>query len=182
MTHTISPKEEKITLGGGCFWCTETMFRQLRGIIHVESGYSGGTTPNPSYEAVCTGNTGHAEAVDITYRPDEISLEDILRIHLSTHNPTTLNRQGEDIGTQYRSIIFYRTEAEKETATQIIREIQDHYEDPIVTEVASFQKFYKAEDYHQDYYNQNTTKGYCQAVISPKLVKFRKQYQEKLSQ
>ncbi|MFL5729081.1 MAG: peptide-methionine (S)-S-oxide reductase MsrA [Cytophagaceae bacterium] len=172
--------EKKIDFGGGCFWCTEALFQRLKGVVKVESGYSGGTVVNPTYREVCSGNTGHAEVIEITYRPGEISFEDLLRIHLSTHNPTTVNRQGADRGSQYRSIIFYRTEEEKQSALKIIEEVQQSYRDMIVTQLKIFEHFYKAEDHHQDYYNRNQEAGYCQAVINPKLSKFRELFQDNM--
>lgn len=176
----VESSERKATFGGGCFWCTEAVFNQLKGVTKVESGYSGGKIANPTYREVCSGLTGHAEVVEVTYNPEEISYADLLRIHLSTHNPTTLNRQGADAGTQYRSVIFYRNEAEKSTALEVISEIQAVYDEPIVTEVAPLDYFYKAEDYHQDYYANNSQEGYCQAVIDPKLRKFRELFKSKL--
>ncbi len=169
----------KITIGGGCFWCTEAIFDEVEGVISVESGYSGGKVRNPTYREVTSGLTGHAEVVEITYDKSVISFEDLLRIHLTTHNPTTLNRQGADRGTQYRSIIFYRSEEEKKSAIEIIDEVQKSLDEMIVTELKMFEAFYKAEDYHQNYYASNPDKAYCQAVINPKLAKFRKLYQEK---
>ncbi len=178
----IDVREKKVDFGGGCFWCTEAVFQRLKGVLKVESGYSGGTVINPTYREVCGGGTGHAEMVEITYNPDEISFEDLLSIHLSTHNPTTVNQQGADRGSQYRSIIFYRTEEEKQAAMKIIDEMQKLYSDMIVTQLEMFEHFYKAEDYHQDYYNRNPDGGYCQAVIDPKLAKFRHLYNDKIKQ
>ena len=178
----IEVKKKKIDFGGGCFWCTEAIFQRITGVEKVESGYSGGTVVNPTYGEVCSGNTGHAEMVEITYNPEEISFDDLLRIHMGTHNPTTVNRQGADRGSQYRSIIFYRTEEEKEAAMRIIDEIQKSYSDTIVTQLEKFEHFYKAEDSHQNYYNRNQEGGYCQAVIDPKLAKFRNTHYEKLKQ
>ena len=176
----IDVSEKKIDFGGGCFWCTEAIFQRLKGVLKVESGYSGGTVINPTYREVCSGATGHAEMIEITYNPDEISFDDLLRIHLSTHTPTTPNQQGADRGSQYRSIIFYRTEDEKQAAMKVIHEMQKSYSNMIVTEVGMFEHFYKAEDYHQDYFNKNPDGGYCTAVIEPKLSKFRKLYIDKL--
>jgi peptide methionine sulfoxide reductase msrA/msrB len=178
----VTADEKKLNLGGGCFWCTEAIFQRIKGVVKVESGYSGGTVDNPSYREVCDGSTGHAEVVEVTYRPDEISFEDLLRIHLSTHNPTTLNKQGADRGSQYRSIIFYRTDEEKQAALKVIDEMQKSYPDKIVTHLEKFEHFYKAENYHQDYYNRNQEAGYCQAVIDPKLAKFRNAHYDKLKQ
>ena len=172
--------EKKLTFGGGCFWCTEAVFQLLKGVVKVESGYSGGKINNPTYREVCSGLTGHAEVVEITYNPEEISANDLLRIHLSTHNPTTLNRQGGDMGTQYRSIIFYRNDQEKAIAQSVIDELQQVYDEPVVTELKAFEQFYKAEEYHQDYYANNGENGYCEAVIDPKLAKFKQLFKDKL--
>lgn len=176
----IDTSEKKIDFGGGCFWCTDAIFQQLKGVIKVESGYSGGTVVNPTYREVCSGTTGHAEMIEVTYLPEEISFEDLLRIHLSTHNPTTVNSQGADKGSQYRSVIFYRSEEEKQAAMKIIDEVQEAYADMIVTQLQMFEHFYKAEDYHQDYYNRNEGGGYCQAVINPKLSKFKDLFRDRL--
>ncbi len=170
------------TLGGGCFWCTEAVFQQLAGVSNVESGYSGGRTLNPTYQEVCTGETGHAEVVQVTYEPNVISYADLLRIHLSTHNPTTLNQQGADRGTQYRSIILTHDSEQEATARQVIEEMASAFDDPIVTVVKPFDVFYKAEDYHQDYYVSNPAKPYCAAVISPKLQKFRQLFKDRLEE
>jgi peptide methionine sulfoxide reductase msrA/msrB len=171
---------ETATFGGGCFWCTEAIFHQLRGVLSVESGYSGGNIDNPSYKMVCGGTTGHAEVIQVNFDPDEITYKDLLRIHLSTHNPTTLNQQGSDKGTQYRSIIFAHNVEQQEIAQSVIEELQDVLDEPIVTEIKPFEVFHKAEDYHQDYYEKNSNAGYCQAVINPKLEKARKLFKEKL--
>lgn len=176
----IESIDMKVTFGGGCFWCTEAVFSELSGVIKVESGYSDGQIDNPTYREVCSGLTGHAEVVEITYNPNEISFKDLLTIHLSTHNPTTLNRQGADVGTQYRSIIFYRNEQEKVIAKDIIAAAQEVYSEPIVTKLKAFEHFYRAEEYHQDYYKNNGEAGYCQAVIDPKLAKFRQLFKDKL--
>jgi peptide methionine sulfoxide reductase msrA/msrB len=178
----VDVSERKADLGGGCFWCTEAIFQRLKGVKKVESGYSGGKTIDPTYRDVCTGTTGHAEMVEIIYDPAEISFEDLLRIHLTTHDPTTVNRQGADRGSQYRSIIFYRTEDEKQAAMKVIEEVQKSYSEMIVTQLEMFEQFYKAEEHHQDYYNKNPDGGYCRAVIDPKLSKFRKLYNDKLKQ
>jgi len=174
--------KEVATLGGGCFWCVEAIFSELRGVEKVESGYSGGRTPNPSYEDVCSDATGHAETVQITYDPASISYKQLLQVFLTVHDPTTLNRQGADVGTQYRSVIFYHDQAQKEVAEQVIRETNETkmWGKPIVTEVSPFAAFYKAEDYHQEYYKKNPWQGYCAVVIEPKVAKFRKKYQEML--
>ena len=176
----VDVKEKKADFGGGCFWCTEAIFQRIKGVIKVESGYSGGTVVNPTYREVCSGSTGHAEMIEVTYNPDEISYDDLLRIHLTTHNPTTIDKQGADRGSQYRSIIFYRTEEEKQAAVAVIEEIQSLIKDMIVTQVEMFEHFYKAEAYHQNYYNENQERGYCQAVIDPKLAKFRKDFEPQL--
>jgi len=176
----VPGNEKKLTIGGGCFWCTEAVFKLLKGVTKVESGYSGGQIDNPTYREVCSGLTGHAEVIEVTYNPEEIGFDDLLRIHLSTHNPTTLNRQGGDTGTQYRSIIFYRNAEEKAAAQRIINEMQRVYQEDVVTEIKAFEQFYKAETYHQDYYGNNTNESYCQAVINPKLKKFKQLFKDKI--
>jgi peptide methionine sulfoxide reductase msrA/msrB len=176
----IDSNELKATFGGGCFWCTEAVFQRLKGVTKVKSGYSGGEIVNPTYREVCSGMTGHAEAVEVSYNPSEISYEDLLKIHLTTHNPTTLNQQGADKGTQYRSIIFFRNVAEKAAAEKIIAAVQSSFDQSIVTELKPFQAFYTAEVNHQNYYNDNPNGRYCQAVIDPKLRKFKDLYKEKL--
>lgn len=163
----------QIILGGGCFWCTEALFQQLRGVSLVESGYSGGETSNPNYEDVCSGRTGHAEVIQVTYDPLVVSFADLVRVHLATHNPTTLNQQGADKGTQYRSIIFYRDDVERVTALQLIDEVQQTLGKPVVTHLQLYHKFYPAESYHQNYYSRNEQYPYCVAVIEPKLSKLR---------
>ena len=175
-----SQATEVITLGGGCFWCTEAVFEQLKGVEKVESGYSGGTVLNPTYEQVCSGDTGHAEVSQITFDPKVISLKEILEVFFAVHDPTTLNRQGSDVGTQYRSVIFYRTDEQKTIAQQAIKDAAKTWSGKIVTELASFKTFYKAEDYHQEYYRLHGKQPYCQAVITPKLAKFREHFQDKL--
>lgn len=179
---TPDPKQAQITLAGGCFWCLEAVFDELAGISQVESGYSGGTTPDPTYREVCTGETGHAEVVQLTFDPAVLSLEDILRVFFTIHDPTTLNRQGADVGTQYRSAIFYRDPAQRQAAEQVIQEITDRkiWDRPIVTQVIPFEAFYKAEEYHQSYYANNARQPYCQIVIAPKVAKFREQFRERL--
>lgn len=174
--------KETATLGGGCFWCMEAVFSELRGIEKVESGYSGGPIARPSYRQVCTGTTGHAEVVQITFDPEVISYESILKIFFTMHDPTTLNRQGADVGTQYRSIILYHSQKQKETAEKITREIDGTgiWSRPIVTELVPFKEFYKAEDYHKEYYKNNSAQPYCQIVIAPKVAKLREYYREKL--
>jgi peptide methionine sulfoxide reductase msrA/msrB len=176
----VASSKQTATFGGGCFWCTEAVFQQLRGVQSVESGYSGGTSDNPSYKAVCEGTTGHAEVIQIMFDPEEITYKDLLQIHLATHNPTTLNQQGADRGTQYRSVIFAHNDEQKEIAVGVIAELEDAFEEPIVTEIKSFEVFHKAEDYHQGYYENNPNNRYCQAVINPKLAKARKLFEEKL--
>ncbi|HVN14554.1 MAG TPA: peptide-methionine (S)-S-oxide reductase MsrA [Anaerolineales bacterium] len=170
------------TLAGGCFWCIEAVFDELKGVVSVESGYSGGHVANPSYRAVCTGMTGHAEAVQITFDPSVISFHDILKVFFTVHDPTTLNQQGADVGTQYRSAIFYHDEEQKRVAEQVIKEISEAkiWKDPIVTEVTKFDQFYMAEDYHQEYYANNPFQPYCRVVIAPKVTKFRAKYFDQL--
>ncbi len=168
------------TFGGGCFWCVEAIFQNLRGVEKVVSGYSGGKVPNPTYRAVCSGSTGHAEVVQISYDPEIIGFDDLVRIFLTTHDPTTLNRQGADVGTQYRSVILYHDLEQKDIAEKVIAEMSPNFDDPIVTEIAEFDKFYEAEAYHQNYYNDNSRQPYCNVVITPKLLKFRKMYADKL--
>lgn len=169
------------TFGGGCFWCTEAIFQELKGIEKVESGYTGGNAPgNPTYREVCSGLTGHAEVVQITFDSDIISFKEILIIFMTTHDPTTLNRQGADVGTQYRSVIYYHDDFQKEIAEQVIKEVSTYYENPIITEISPLSVFYKAEDYHQDYYRNNKEQGYCSFVITPKLSKLRKLYADRL--
>jgi peptide-methionine (S)-S-oxide reductase len=173
---------EVATLGGGCFWCTEAVFSDLKGVVKVESGYSGGTVANPSYEQVCTGRTGHAEVAQITFDPEVISYKEILDIFFTVHDPTTLNRQGADVGTQYRSIIFYHNNEQRAVAEQVIKEITaaGMWESPIVTQVEPLKAFYKAEDYHQQYFENNPRQSYCQIVIAPKVRKFREHYKDRL--
>ncbi len=173
---------ETATLGSGCFWCTEAVFQQLKGVSSVVSGYSGGHVDNPSYEQVSTGRTGHAEVCQIQYDPDQISYESLLEVFFNTHDPTTLNRQGNDIGTQYRSVIFYHSERQRETAERVKSDLDKSrtWKNPIVTEIAPFKKFFPAEDYHQNYYRNNPNQGYCRVVIAPKLFKFQKVFKLKL--
>ncbi len=169
---------ETATLGGGCFWCTEAIFSDLKGVRSVESGYSGGKLPNPSYEQVCEGDTGHAEAINVVFDPSVISYRQILEIFFTTHDPTTLNRQGADVGAQYRSVIFYHSEEQRDVAKQVMKEVDDSgiWGKPMVTELVPFDAFYKAEDYHQEFFAKNPTQGYCAVVIAPKVLKFRKKY------
>lgn len=175
-------KNEVATLAGGCFWCLEAVFDGLKGVVDVVSGYSGGRPVNPSYQQVCSGSTGHAEVVQVTFDPDQISFRDILDVFFSIHDPTTPNRQGADVGTQYRSAIFYHNPAQKVEAEQVIREMEAAkvWKDPIVTEVAPFSAFYPAEDYHQEYFANHGSQPYCQIVIAPKVAKFRKHYSDQL--
>lgn len=175
-------EKEIATLGGGCFWCLEAIFDDLRGMEKVESGYSGGSVPNPSYRQVCTGTTGHAEVVQITFDSQIISFRELLEVFFVIHDPTTLNRQGADEGTQYRSVIFYHTPEQKKTAEEVIAELEmaKIWDAPIVTEVTPFTAFYPAEEYHQEYYRRNPDQSYCRVVIAPKVAKFRKQYLAKL--
>ncbi len=170
------------TLAGGCFWCLEAVFDELKGVVSVESGYAGGKVVNPTYAQVCDGDTGHAEAVQITFDPQVLSYDDLLNVFFSIHDPTTLNRQGADVGTQYRSAIFYHDERQKEIAGQVIKKIEaaSIWDHPIVTEVVPFDKFYEAEDYHQEYFAHNSFQPYCRAVIAPKVTKFRKQFVDRL--
>jgi peptide-methionine (S)-S-oxide reductase len=178
----LEDSREVATLGGGCFWCLEAVYEQLRGVEKVESGYSGGTVPNPTYEQVCRGTTGHAEVVQITFDPKAISFRELLEVFFTIHNPTTLNRQGADVGSQYRSAIFYHDEGQKTIAGQVIQEITEAglWDDPIVTEVVPLTAFYKAEEYHQEYFRRNPYQSYCQVVIAPKVAKFRRRYVSKL--
>ena len=182
MTTESPGRREVATLAGGCFWCLQPVFGELRGVEKVEVGYAGGEVPNPSYEDVCTDTTGHAEAVQITFDPEVISYDDLLRIFFTVHDPTTLNRQGGDSGTQYRSAVFLHSPEQKGAVDRVLGELkaQGVWDDPIVTEIAPFTKFYRAEEYHQDYYRKNPYAGYCMVVISPKVRKFRKHYADRL--
>lgn len=175
-------QREVATLGGGCFWCLEAVYDQLRGVEDVVSGYSGGHVPNPTYEQVCTGTTGHAEVVQVTFDPQVISFREILQVFFAIHDPTTLNRQGADVGTQYRSAIFYHSLEQKAVAEQIIAELNAArlWPQPIVTEVTPFTAFYPAEAYHQEYFVRNPGQGYCAFVVAPKVAKFRKEFTAKL--
>jgi peptide-methionine (S)-S-oxide reductase len=176
------PNLETVTFGSGCFWCTEAVFQNLRGVKSAVSGYSGGQTTNPTYEQICTGTTGHAEVIQVTYDPKEIDFEDLLRVFWRTHDPTTLNRQGHDVGTQYRSAIFYHNGKQREIAEAYKKQLDesDTFGAPIVTEITKFEKFYPAEQYHQEYYDLNPNQGYCQAIIRPKVEKFKKEFSELL--
>ena len=170
------------TLAGGCFWCLEAVYEQLKGVESVVSGYAGGHAANPTYQQVCTGTTGHAEVVQITFDPEVITYRDILDVFFTIHDPTTLNRQGADVGTQYRSAIFYHSPEQKATAEATLADVDqsDLWDDPVVTEIAPLDTFYPAEDYHQEYYRNNPNQGYCRVVIAPKVAKFRKQYLDRL--
>ncbi|MGF1503794.1 MAG: peptide-methionine (S)-S-oxide reductase MsrA [Anaerolineae bacterium] len=174
--------EEVATLGGGCFWCLEAVYDQLKGVTDVVSGYTGGHVPNPTYEQVCNKTTGHAEVVQVTFDPDVVSFRDLLDVFFTIHDPTTLNRQGADVGPQYRSAIFYHSEEQKRVAEETIKEYDEKglWSSPIVTEVTPIETFYQAEDYHQEYLARNPFAGYCQVVIAPKVAKFRKKYMERL--
>ena len=173
-------REEKATLAGGCFWCLEAAYLEVRGVSHVQSGYCGGTVPDPSYELVCSGRTGHAETVQLTFDPEVVSYRDLLMVFFLIHDPTTLNRQGGDVGTQYRSAIFCHAPEQEATAEEVLAQVQRIRGDPIVTEVSAFGTFYPAEDSHQDYYRNNQSQPYCQIVIAPKVAMMRKEFLEKL--
>lgn len=176
--------EETATLGGGCFWCLEAVFKDLRGVNWVMSGYAGGQVPNPTYKAVCSGTTGHAEVVQVKFDNAELSYADLLRVFFSIHDPTTLDRQGNDIGTQYRSIILTHSDAQKATAEAVMKEIADAgiWSGRLVTQIEPLTAFYEAEPEHHDYFERNPWTGYCQVVVAPKVVKFRKQYKDRLKQ
>lgn len=173
---------EVATFAGGCFWCTEAVFLELNGVKRVVSGYIGGKTVNPTYKEICNGDTGHAEAIQITFDPNEISFGELLEIFFATHDPTTLNRQGNDVGTQYRSEIFYNIEVQKQLSEEYIALLtkENTFGKPIVTTISPASKFYEAEDYHQNYYNQNKEQGYCSYIITPKMEKLKKVYKDKL--
>lgn len=175
-------KLDTATVGGGCFWCTEAQYQLLDGVVSVTSGYSGGTVKNPSYKEVCNGTTGHAEVIQVVYNTDKLNYADILQAFFLSHDPTQLNKQGNDVGTQYRSVIFYNSEEQKKTAEQIKGELgkSGAYSDPVVTEISPLKAFYKAEDYHQNYFNQNGDQPYCQFVVAPKVEKFKKVFEKKL--
>lgn len=178
----MSQKFDITTLGAGCFWCVEAIFQDIKGVHKVVSGYAGGSVENPTYQQVCSGSTGHAEALQITFEPEVISFEDLLYIFWRTHDPTTLNRQGADVGTQYRSVIFYHNEEQQQIAQQSKQntDVSDLWPNPIVTEITPFTNFYEAEAYHHNYFALNPNQPYCRAVIDPKIRKFRKAFQEKL--
>ncbi len=182
-SNEIMGKElEKATLGGGCFWCTEAVYLELKGVVDVKPGYSGGHVKNPSYREVCNETTGHAEVVQITFDPEVVSFSEILEVFFVTHDPTTLNQQGNDVGTQYRSAIFYHSEAQKQTAKKVIELLAQEkaYKKQIVTEVTEFKAFYPAEDYHINYFARNKNQPYCQYVVAPKVEKFRKVFKDKM--
>ena len=180
--ETDARDNEVATLGGGCFWCTEAVFSEIRGVFKVEPGYSGGKLANPTYEQVSTEATGHAEVVQVTLDPDVISFREILELFFATHDPTTLNRQGVDVGPQYRSVIFYHNHGQKAVAEKLIEELGNAgiRDEPIVTQVEPFEAFYKAEDYHKDYFKRDPQQPYCRLVIAPKITKLRQKYREKL--
>jgi len=181
-SNAMNAQREVATLAGGCFWCLEAVYDQLKGVLEAESGYAGGQVVNPSYEQVCTGSTGHAEVVQITFDPKLVSYADLLNVFFTIHDPTTLNRQGNDIGTQYRSAIFYHSPEQKQIAEQVIKELGEAnlWSKPIVTEVKPLDKYYPAESYHQEYFANHPNEGYCRAVVAPKVAKFRKHYFEQL--
>lgn len=173
---------EKATLGGGCFWCTEAVFDALKGVTSVESGYSGGHKESPTYQEVCSETTGHAEVVQVEFDPAELSYADLLRVFFTVHDPTQLNRQGNDIGTSYRSAIFYHDDEQAQTAREVIAEVESEgiYDGPVVTEVTKFEKFWPAEDYHSDYFANNPNQPYCRAVVAPKVAKFRSKFADRV--
>ena len=178
MKMNSNESKEIVTLGGGCFWCIEAIFQELEGVNEVISGYSGGSVQNPSYEQVCSGSTGHAEVIQVVFNPEIITFKKILEVFFSTHDPTTLNRQGNDVGTQYRSVIFYHTSEQKIIAQEAIDELNSsgNYKGSIVTELSAFTEFYEAENYHQEYFKINASQPYCKVIIQPKIEKFRKKY------
>ena len=178
----IMATTETAVLGGGCFWCLEAVYQQMEGVVSVESGYMGGQTPDPTYHDVCTGESGHAEVVRVTFDPEVASYKEMLEVFFSIHDPTTRNRQGNDAGTQYRSAIFYNSDEQRLTAEQVIRELEAEriWKDPIVTELTAASTFYRAEDYHQDYFKNNPRQPYCSYIVAPKVKKFREKFQTKL--
>ena len=189
MTQSNNPStdgsgSEVTTLGGGCFWCLEAVFDEVQGVTDVVSGYAGGAAPNPTYEQVCSGRTGHAEVVQVRFDPKRIAYRELLELFFSIHDPTTLNRQGADAGTQYRSVIFYHDDEQKRVAEQLIRELESAktFHKPIVTQIAPFHGFYPAEEYHQEYFKRNPYQGYCQVIIAPKMAKFRQHHAQALKQ
>jgi peptide-methionine (S)-S-oxide reductase len=177
-----SSAHETATLGGGCFWCTEAVYSELKGVVKVLPGYSGGSVPDPTYEEVCTGRTGHAEVVQVGFDPAQITYREILQIFFTVHDPTTLNRQGADVGTQYRSVVFYHSEEQRKVAQEVLRQVEEERLWPRrpVTEIVPLSVFYPAEEYHKDYFRRNPGQGYCQAVIAPKVAKFRHRYADRL--
>lgn len=172
---------ETATLGGGCFWCLEAVYQELKGVLHVESGYTGGHVQNPHYEDVCAGTTGHAEVVRLTFDPSVVSYRDILEIFFTIHDPTTLNRQGNDTGTQYRSVIYYHSLEQQDLAKHVIAEMANVWDAPIVTELKPAETYYKAEEYHQNYFRQHPLQGYCAFIVAPKVAKFRKMFSDRLN-
>jgi peptide-methionine (S)-S-oxide reductase len=178
----LKDETKSVVFGGGCFWCTETVFERLKGVVSVMPGYAGGASANPTYEQICTGKTGHAEVVRIEYDPNQVSFQDLLTVFFATHDPTTLNRQGNDVGTQYRSIILYANEEQKEEAKAFIKELADsgQFSQPIVTELKPLETFYEAEPYHREYYRLNENQPYCQFVISPKVGKLQQRFRQLL--
>jgi peptide-methionine (S)-S-oxide reductase len=178
---TTGNTTEIATLGGGCFWCLEAVYQELKGVRHVESGYAGGQVPNPTYEQVCDGTTGHAEVVQVHFDPEVVSYREILEIFFTIHDPTTLNRQGNDVGTQYRSVIYYHTPAQHDTAKQVIACMASVWDAPIVTQLEALPEYYKAEEYHQNYFRQHPLQGYCAFVVAPKVAKFRKTFSERVN-
>ncbi len=179
---SMEKKTDTATVGGGCFWCTEAQLQQLEGVLTVTSGYAGGDTENPTYKEVCTGLTGHAEVIQVTFDPKVLSYDELLAAFWQAHDPTQLNRQGNDVGTQYRSVIFYHNDEQRKIAENYKKRLNDEkaYDRPVVTEISPLTVFYKGEEYHQNYYNQNTSQGYCQFVIQPKLDKFKKVFKDKI--
>jgi len=183
MQETTNPQAittELATLGGGCFWCVEAVYQELRGVLKVVSGYAGGRGANPTYREVCSGLSGHAEVVQITFDPSTVSFKDILRVFFTVHDPTTLNRQGNDVGTQYRSVIYYHSQSQQDDAREIVQEAQNLWDAPIVTEISPLERFFPAEDYHQNYFKDNPNQGYCSFIIAPKVRKFREQFKNRL--
>jgi len=178
----LEPRLEVATLGGGCFWCLEAVFEQLQGVARVVSGYAGGHLPSPSYKQVCSGTTGHAEVVEIHFDPEVLSFDDLLRVFFTIHDPTTLHRQGGDVGTQYRSVVLHHSPAQERATRAVIAEVEEQgiWPDAIVTQVVPFEVFYPAEDYHQEYFRNNPGQPYCRIVVEPKVVKFRKRFQDRL--
>jgi peptide-methionine (S)-S-oxide reductase len=177
----VSSQSEIATLGGGCFWCLEAVYQQLKGVQTVESGYTGGQVRNPTYEQVCSGTTGHAEVIRVSFDPDVVSYREILEVFFTIHDPTTLNRQGNDVGTQYRSVIYFHSPEQREIARHVIAEMAIVWDAPIVTELSPAETYYKAEDYHQNYFRENPLQGYCAFVVAPKVAKFRQTFASKLS-